>query len=191
MHSYTNDQEPGRQLSQIRASRSQRADEHGRRRNRRSESHGRVLPHLNGVLAGNAIRVPIPNMSLAILKLNLKRETTVAKSMNTCARSALHSPLRKQIDYSNSRRWCQTDMVGSRHACIFDAEATMVDGSTVVLYCWYNETDLAIAARCIAAWRKWLACITSAIEGSLIAAVSKAASGRFFFAQIGIVAMYF
>jgi glyceraldehyde 3-phosphate dehydrogenase len=100
---------------------------------------GKVLPHLNGVLTGNAIRVPIPNVSLAILKLNLKRETTVQEINEYMRKVALHSPLRKQIDFSNSPEVVSTDMVGSRHACIYDAEATIVNGSTVVLYCWYDN----------------------------------------------------
>jgi glyceraldehyde 3-phosphate dehydrogenase len=100
---------------------------------------GKVLPHLNGVLTGNAIRVPIPNVSLAILKLNLKRETTVAEINEYMRKVALHSPLRKQIDFSNSPEVVSTDMVGSRHACIYDAEATIVNGNTVVLYCWYDN----------------------------------------------------
>ena len=100
---------------------------------------GKVLPHLNGLLTGNAIRVPTPNVSLAILKLNLKRETTVAEVNEYMRKVALHSPLRKQIDYSNSPEVVSTDLVGSRHACIFDAEATIVNGSSVVLYCWYDN----------------------------------------------------
>ena len=100
---------------------------------------GKVLPHLNGLLTGNAIRVPIPNVSLAILKLNLKRETTVQEINEYMRKVALHSPLRKQIDFSNSPEVVSTDMVGSRHACIFDSEATIVNGSTVVLYCWYDN----------------------------------------------------
>ncbi|MDX9875831.1 MAG: glyceraldehyde-3-phosphate dehydrogenase, partial [Spongiibacteraceae bacterium] len=100
---------------------------------------GKVLPELLGKLTGNAIRVPTPNVSLAILKLNLKRETTVDELNEYMRQVALHSPLRKQIDYSNSPEVVSSDMVGSRHACIFDAEATIVNGNSVVLYCWYDN----------------------------------------------------
>jgi glyceraldehyde 3-phosphate dehydrogenase len=100
---------------------------------------GKVLPQLQGRLTGNAIRVPTPNVSLAILKLNLKRETSVDEVNEFMRQVSLHSPLRKQIDYSISPEVVSTDMVGSRHACVFDAEATIVNGSTVVLYCWYDN----------------------------------------------------
>jgi glyceraldehyde 3-phosphate dehydrogenase len=99
----------------------------------------KVLPQLIGKLTGNAIRVPTPNVSLAILKLNLKRETSVEEMNEYMRKIALHSPLRKQIDYSNSPEVVSTDLVGSRHACIYDAEATIVSGSSVVLYCWYDN----------------------------------------------------
>ena len=99
----------------------------------------KVLPQLQGKLTGNAIRVPTPNVSLAILKLNLKRETSVQEMNEYMRKIALHSPLRKQIDYSNSPEVVSTDLVGSRHACIYDAEATIVNGSSVVLYCWYDN----------------------------------------------------
>jgi glyceraldehyde 3-phosphate dehydrogenase len=99
----------------------------------------KVLPQLQGKLTGNAIRVPTPNVSLAILKLNLKRETSVQEMNEYMRKIALHSPLRKQIDYSNSPEVVSSDLVGSRHACIYDAEATIVNGSSVVLYCWYDN----------------------------------------------------
>ncbi len=99
----------------------------------------KVLPQLQGKLTGNAIRVPTPNVSLAILKLNLKRETSVQEINEYMRKIALHSPLRKQIDYSNSPEVVSSDLVGSRHACIYDAEATIVNGSSVVLYCWYDN----------------------------------------------------
>jgi glyceraldehyde 3-phosphate dehydrogenase len=100
---------------------------------------GKVLPKMIGRLSGNAIRVPTPNVSLAILKLTLEKETTKEELNEYMRQVALHSPLRKQIDYSNSQEVVSSDMVGSRHACIFDAEATIVNGTSAVLYCWYDN----------------------------------------------------
>lgn len=100
---------------------------------------GKVLPQLLGKLSGNAIRVPTPNVSLAILKLNLKTETTKDELNEYMRKVALHSPLRKQIDYSNSPEVVSSDFVGSRHACVFDSEATIVNGKSAVLYCWYDN----------------------------------------------------
>ncbi len=100
---------------------------------------GKVLPRFVGKLTGNAIRVPTPNVSMAILKLNLGRETTREEVNEYMRRVALHSPLRKQIDYTNSPEVVSSDFVGSRHACVFDSEATIVNGDTAILYCWYDN----------------------------------------------------
>lgn len=99
----------------------------------------KVLPELKGKLTGNAIRVPTPNVSLAILKLTLKNSTTVEEVNEYMRDIALHSPLRKQVDYSNSPEVVSSDFVGSRHACIYDSEATIANGNQVTMYCWYDN----------------------------------------------------
>lgn len=99
----------------------------------------KVLPQLTGKLTGNAIRVPTPNVSMAILNLTLDRETTVEEMNEFMRHQALHSPLRNQIDYSASPEVVSSDFVGSRHACIFDAKATIVNGKHAVLYLWYDN----------------------------------------------------
>ena len=99
----------------------------------------KVLPQLDGKLTGNAIRVPTPNVSMAILNLTLEKETDAA-SLNEYMRNvALHSSMRKQIDFSNSPEVVSSDFVGSRVACVFDAKATIVNGKQAVLYLWYDN----------------------------------------------------
>lgn len=99
----------------------------------------KVLPVMEGKLTGNAIRVPTPNVSMAILQLNLSRETSIEEVNAYMRDMSLHSPLRKQIDFSNSPEVVSSDLVGSRHACIYDAVATIVNGSHVIMYCWYDN----------------------------------------------------
>ena len=100
---------------------------------------GKVLPQFVGKLTGNAIRVPTPNVSMAILNLTLGRETTKEEINEFMRNQALHSALRRQIDYSGSPEVVSTDFVGSRHACIFDAQANIVNGKHAVLYLWYDN----------------------------------------------------
>jgi glyceraldehyde 3-phosphate dehydrogenase len=100
---------------------------------------GKVLPQLAGKLTGNAIRVPTPNVSMAILNLTLGRESSKDEVNEYMRHQALHSSLRNQIDYNNSPEVVSTDFVGSRHACIFDAQATIVNGKQAVLYLWYDN----------------------------------------------------
>ena len=99
----------------------------------------KALPELKGKLTGNAIRVPTPNVSMAILNLNLKTDVDV-ESVNEYLRDiALHSELQKQIDYVNSTEVVSTDFVGSRHAGIVDAQATIAAGKRLILYVWYDN----------------------------------------------------
>lgn len=99
----------------------------------------KALPELEGKLTGNAIRVPTPNVSMAILNLQLDRETDLEALNEYMRKTALYSSLQQQIDYTISSEAVSTDFVGSRHACIFDSEATIVSGDSVVLYCWYDN----------------------------------------------------
>ncbi|MDO6562502.1 glyceraldehyde-3-phosphate dehydrogenase [Amphritea sp. 1_MG-2023] len=99
----------------------------------------KALPQLEGKLTGNAIRVPTPNVSMAILNLNLDTATD-KEELNAYLRDmALHSPLQKQIDYSNSPEAVSSDFVGSRAAGVVDALATIAEGNRCVLYVWYDN----------------------------------------------------
>ena len=100
---------------------------------------GKVLPQLAGRLTGNAIRVPIPNVSMAILNLTLQKSTSVEEVNEFMRYQSLHSTLRKQIDFSRSPEVVSSDFVGSRAACVFDAQATIVNGNQAVLYLWYDN----------------------------------------------------
>ena len=99
----------------------------------------KVLPQLAGKLTGNAIRVPTPNVSMAILNLTLSSETTTEELNEYMRNIALHSAMRKQIDYSNSTESVSSDFVGSRAACVFDAQATIVSDDQAVVYLWYDN----------------------------------------------------
>ncbi len=99
----------------------------------------KVIPELTGKLTGNAIRVPTPNVSLAILNLELAQPVDV-ESLNGYLRGiSLDSPLQNQIDYTNSPEVVSSDFVGSRHAGVVDSLATIVQGNRCVLYVWYDN----------------------------------------------------
>lgn len=99
----------------------------------------KALPELAGKLSGNAIRVPTPNVSMAILNLNLKQSTNRDEVNDYLRHMALHSELHKQIDFTNSQEVVSTDFVGSRHAGVVDAEATICNDNRVILYVWYDN----------------------------------------------------
>ncbi|MDX1799592.1 MAG: glyceraldehyde-3-phosphate dehydrogenase [Marinobacter sp.] len=99
----------------------------------------KALPELKGKLTGNAIRVPTPNVSMAILNLNLAKPVTTEGVNDYLREMALHSELQKQIDFVNSPEVVSTDFVGSRHAGIVDAQATITAGNRLILYVWYDN----------------------------------------------------
>ncbi|RFA30747.1 type I glyceraldehyde-3-phosphate dehydrogenase [Alkalilimnicola ehrlichii] len=99
----------------------------------------KALPELKGKLTGNAIRVPTPNVSMAVLNLSLGRETS-KEELNAYLRDiALHSELQEQIDYTASTELVSSDLVGSRHAGVVDSASTIVNGDKCVLYVWYDN----------------------------------------------------
>ena len=101
----------------------------------------KVFPNLKGKLTGNAVRVPIPCGSLAILVLKLKQKTDV-ESINAMMREeALFGQLVEQIQYAYSNELVSTDIVGNPCAVIFDSKATIVseDGTSATLYAWYDN----------------------------------------------------
>lgn len=99
----------------------------------------KALPQLQGKLTGNSIRVPTPNVSLAILNLTLPDAVTREDVNEYLRQVALYSDLQGQIDYTNSTEVVSTDFIGSRSAGVFDAQATIVNGNHVTLYVWYDN----------------------------------------------------
>lgn len=99
----------------------------------------KALPALQGKLTGNAIRVPTPNVSMAILNLNLQMETSLAEVNDFLRKQALYSELSKQIDFTNSPEAVSSDFVGNRKTGIVDSSATIVEGNRAILYVWYDN----------------------------------------------------
>lgn len=99
----------------------------------------KALPELEGLLTGNAIRVPTPNVSMAIMNLNLKSSTDREELNDYLRNMSLNSDLQNQIDYTASTEIVSTDLVGSRFAGVVDSQATIVDQDRAVLYVWYDN----------------------------------------------------
>lgn len=99
----------------------------------------KAYPKLAGKLTGNAIRVPTPNVSLAILNLNLNDAVDKDTINDFLKETALHSNLQDQIDYTASTEIVSTDLVGSRAACVVDSQATITSDNRVTLYIWYDN----------------------------------------------------
>jgi glyceraldehyde 3-phosphate dehydrogenase len=101
----------------------------------------KIFPDMKGKLTSNAVRVPVANVSLAILSLQVKQKTTVEEVNNLLRNASLYGDLVEQIDYSVSEELVSSDVIGNSHACEIDSNATIVseDGKRVVIYAWYDN----------------------------------------------------
>ncbi|MBB4071530.1 glyceraldehyde-3-phosphate dehydrogenase [Canibacter oris] len=99
----------------------------------------KALPEFAGKLTGNAIRVPTPNVSLAILNLQLEKETTVEELNDLLRNVSLTGELQAQIDYVESPEIVSSDFVGASRAGVVDGLATKATGKTAVVYVWYDN----------------------------------------------------
>jgi glyceraldehyde 3-phosphate dehydrogenase len=101
----------------------------------------KAIPSLAGKLTANAVRVPIPNVSLALLSLTVKKPTSVEEMNKIMKDAALYGKLVEQIRYSASDESVSTDFIGDPVAGIYDAPSTQVsaDGKNVVVYLWYDN----------------------------------------------------
>ena len=100
---------------------------------------GKAIPELADKLTGNAIRVPTPNVSLAILSLILNVDVD-KENLNSYLKSmAFHSKYREIIGFVNSSEIVSTDFYSSPFASIIDSQATITSGNRVTLYCWYDN----------------------------------------------------
>ncbi|MGB1043021.1 MAG: glyceraldehyde-3-phosphate dehydrogenase, partial [Tenacibaculum sp.] len=99
----------------------------------------KALPALEGKLTSSAIRVPVPNGSLAILNLQLNTNTTVEAVNAIMKQYALEGDLVEQIQYSLNNELVSSDIVGTTAPSIFDSKATIADDDTIVIYVWYDN----------------------------------------------------
>ncbi len=101
----------------------------------------KVFPALEGKLTGNAVRVPTPDVSLAILNLTLNTEVDKGKLEEKLKTASLFGDLVEQIEYSISNELVSSDVIGNSHASIVDGPATIIskDGKSAVIYVWYDN----------------------------------------------------
>lgn len=100
----------------------------------------KAIPELKGKLTGNAIRVPTPNVSLAILNLNFEKAVGSADELNAFIKDKADSEQwQEQIAYSDSSEAVSTDFVGCEKVAIVDAKATIATDNRATLYVWYDN----------------------------------------------------
>ena len=105
------------------------------------KSVAKIIPHLEGKLTGNAVRVPTPNVSLAILNLSLAKVSSREEVMEALKQASLFGNLSEQIEFSLSNELVSSDLTGNSHASIIDGPATIMskDNRSVIIYAWYDN----------------------------------------------------
>ena len=101
----------------------------------------KVLPHLSGKFTANSVRVPTPNVSLAILNLNINKEVTREEVTEIVRNYALNGALVEQIQFAFSNELVSSDIIGNPCPSVFDSNATIIspDKKSIVLYVWYDN----------------------------------------------------
>ena len=99
---------------------------------------GLVMPHLNGKLNGQAIRVPTPNVSMVDLNVIVKKDTT-KEEVNAAFEAAQNGALKGIIEVDWNMR-VSSDFVGSDISAIVAGDLTqVVDGNFVKVMGWYDN----------------------------------------------------
>ncbi len=101
----------------------------------------KVIPELEGILTGNAVRVPTPNVSLAILNLTINKATTLNQLNSAMKEASLHGDLVDQIHFSESDEYVSSDAIGMITTSVVDSPSTKVskDGRSITVYLWYDN----------------------------------------------------
>jgi len=101
----------------------------------------KAIPGLGPKFTSNAIRVPVPDGSLAILNLQVGKQVTLDAINEIMKNAALEGDLVEQINYSMSNELVSSDIIGNSCPAIYDSKATLVhpDGHGIVLYVWYDN----------------------------------------------------
>ena len=101
----------------------------------------KVIPDLKDKLTANAVRVPVPNGSLAILSLTVDKETSLEEVNALMKDAALTGELVNQINFNINEECVSSDIVGNSCCSVYDSNATIVhpDKKSIVLYVWYDN----------------------------------------------------
>lgn len=99
---------------------------------------GLVVPELAGKLDGYAVRVPVPNVSMIDLTIDLEKPTTVAE-INQTMRQAAQGPLKGIMDYTDEQL-VSIDYNHCPFSATFDATQTrVIDKTLAKVIAWYDN----------------------------------------------------
>ena len=99
---------------------------------------GLVLPELNGLLDGYAVRVPTINVSMVDLSFSAARETTI-EEINSLMKQASGGPLKGVLEY-NDVPLVSVDFNHNPASSIYDSELSkVINGNLIKVVAWYDN----------------------------------------------------
>ena len=98
-----------------------------------------TIPRLKGKFDGLSLRVPTPVVSLSDFTLLLNKKTTV-EEINKTFKTAVKSPMYKNILAVTEDPVVSSDFIGDPHSATVDLSLTQaVDGDLVKIVAWYDN----------------------------------------------------
>ncbi|MBO9610699.1 MAG: type I glyceraldehyde-3-phosphate dehydrogenase [Paenibacillaceae bacterium] len=146
VHAYTNDQNhvdnPHRDLRRARAcAQSVIPTSTGA-----GQAIGEIIPHLGPLLSGISLRVPVANVSLLDLTVELRREVETAEAAEVLKQAA-RGRLTAIVDYSEEPL-VSSDYNGCDKSAVIDGLSLMASGRQLKVLAWYDN-EWAYACRVI------------------------------------------
>jgi len=104
-----------------------------------TKAAGIVVPSLQGIFAGIALRVPVPVGSLSDFTFLLKKNVTI-EEVNQILTQEAESPTYKGIVMTTVDPLVSSDIIGNSHSSIVDLSLTQVVGGNMLkLIVWYDN----------------------------------------------------
>ncbi len=104
----------------------------------------KIFPHLDGIIGGAGIRVPVPNGSLTDITYVVKKTTSV-EEVNGIFLESSGTKWKNYLEYTD-KPLVSSDIIGNTHSCIFDSQLTSVIGKMVKVVGWYDN-EMGYASR--------------------------------------------
>lgn len=114
---------------------------------------GKVIPELDGVLTGMSVRVPVLDVSMVDLTVNLKADASYAEVCAAMEEASKEGPLKGVLGYTDDAV-VSTDFMGDTRTSIFDAKAGIaLTPRFMKLVAWYDNVRAPIGLFWV-----WLGC---------------------------------
>ena len=97
----------------------------------------KVFPHLDGIIGGCGMRVPVSNGSLTDITFVISEQTSI-EEVNQLFKDSSNGSL-KDVMFYNNDPIVSVDVIGNPYSCVFDSELTSVIGKMVKVVGWYDN----------------------------------------------------